>query len=106
VIYFTLADLVVPEPIFSVREILIPWLREVNEPEMFIGLKDVFGKWIYEGDTVRGTIDMEDSASSSISDADYTFTDTIIFKHGAFCCEKADFELKYYDLELLEANSE
>ena len=60
----------------------------------FTGLKDIFGKEIYENDIVRGTIDLGD-------DIDYNFTDTIIFKDGAFCCDKADFELKFYDQEVI-----
>jgi len=33
-IYFTLYDLVKPEPLFSIREILKPWLLAGNQPEL------------------------------------------------------------------------
>lgn len=51
--YFTLQDLVNPKTLFSIRELLIPWLLEGNQPDRWIGLRDEDKKEIYEGDVLR-----------------------------------------------------
>jgi len=51
VIYFTLLDLLNPN--FSNRTLLVPWLKEGNEPDESIGLLDRNLKQIWEGDVVN-----------------------------------------------------
>lgn len=34
IIDFTIKDLVSPNPLFSIRELLIPWLQKGNNPEL------------------------------------------------------------------------
>ena len=52
-IFFTMQDLVNPNPRFSILEILIPWLKEGNIPDQYITRKDKNKKEIYEGDRIR-----------------------------------------------------
>jgi len=47
---FTLKDLIIPNPLFSQREFVIPWLLEGNKPDVFIGRKDKNDVEIYEND--------------------------------------------------------
>lgn len=37
-IKFTFQDLINPNPVFSIRELLIPWLRRGNIPTVYHGL--------------------------------------------------------------------
>jgi hypothetical protein len=50
---FTLGDLVSPEPLFSTRHLLIPWLRAGNKPDVFTGETDRNSREIYENDPIR-----------------------------------------------------
>jgi hypothetical protein len=53
VVPFTLGDLVNPNPLFSIRQLLIPWLRAGNKPDVFTGETDRNDREIYENDPVR-----------------------------------------------------
>ena len=53
IIPFNLQDLVDPKPLFSIRELVIPWLRAGNKPDKFTGLKDKNGKEQFEKDSIR-----------------------------------------------------
>jgi len=48
IIYFRLIDLIRPTKLFSIRNILIPWLLNGNRPDRFIWTKD--SEDIYEND--------------------------------------------------------
>jgi hypothetical protein len=54
-IYFTLQDIVSSKPLFSVRELLIPWLREGNIPDEYANDEDIDHKTIYSGDILEFT---------------------------------------------------
>jgi len=55
-IYFTfgslLSTIICGKPLFSIRTILIPWLRAGNVPDVYTGRKDKHNIDIYEGDKV------------------------------------------------------
>ena len=52
-IIFTLQELSEPEPLFSIRELLKPWLSEGNMPDQYIGIEDIIKDEIYTGDILR-----------------------------------------------------
>ncbi len=49
---FTLQDLVNPKALFSIRELLIPWLLEGNQPDRWTGKQEKNGEDVYEGDVI------------------------------------------------------
>jgi len=53
VVSFTLENIVNPQPIFSIRELVIPWLRQGNKPDEYIDRKDLNDTEIYSGDRVE-----------------------------------------------------
>jgi hypothetical protein len=53
-IYFTLRSLANPSPLFSIREIVKPWLLEGNKPSLYTGKEDRDKEEIYEDDIVKG----------------------------------------------------
>lgn len=69
VIYFTLEDLVNPEPLFSIRELVKPWLLAGNKPDEYTGLKDSYAKEEYFGDFIKeadGTIRVIEDGDSAV----------------------------------------
>lgn len=55
IIFFDFKDLADPKPLFSIRELLKPWLAKDNEPDRFTGLQDSKGNDIYENDIIAFT---------------------------------------------------
>lgn len=82
IIYFTFKDLVDPKPLFSIRELLKPWLLADNDPDLLHPCVDWDGKELYENDIIeyRGSIDNEYGERTVVSNeltnficcADYT----------------------------------
>ena len=55
IIRFTLSSLIDRGLRFSIRELVIPWLRAGNQPDRYTGYNDKNGEWIFEHDDVRYT---------------------------------------------------
>ena len=80
-IHFTLEDLVNPAALFSIRELVIPWIRAGNKPDNFIGLLDKEGVEIYESDLIK--------------DSDSKFIGEVIWDNDTLC-----FTTKFQSNEL------
>jgi len=52
-LHFTLQSLADPTPLFSVREIVKPWLFAGNRPDRWTGRRDKANHEIYAGDIVQ-----------------------------------------------------
>jgi len=50
---FTFEALARKKPLFSIREIIKPWLQVGNEPDQYIGIKDKNDRMIFEHDIIN-----------------------------------------------------
>ena len=53
VVYFTLGDLADPDRLFSLRELVVPWLMAGNKADRYTGRKDEDDTEIYDGDIIE-----------------------------------------------------
>ncbi len=53
IVHFTLEDLIDPNPPFSIRHLVKPWMQKGNIPDRCLEVKDADGIEIYEHDIVQ-----------------------------------------------------
>lgn len=80
-------------------------LDELNDcvPCEFTGLTDKNGRGIFENDIVYGELDLReyDEYGRQYTGDLFTFKGPIIYKAPEFICDKADFPLDSYTLEVV-----
>jgi uncharacterized phage protein (TIGR01671 family) len=87
----------IDDPIFSIREIVIPWLLKGNKPDRYTTLKDKNSVEIYEGDII------EAFGGECINGFhEFVLKGPVIFQDGSFSVKNIK-DNTYYDLK--DANS-
>jgi hypothetical protein len=85
VVYFSLADLVSTKPRFSIRELVWPWLRAGNKPDVYININDKNNNKIFTGDRVM--FELVNSEDRNM------YTDIVFYRQS-----RAQFSIGMYSL--------